>query len=326
MSLQNQPISERAPLSAGEYRHSYDKYFSTTNLARLSDAGTTAAIRRGASHAELSAQRRSFSRKSTTNLPAHGRTASHSAAHAATVPTSPIDTFTPLLLRTGSRVWEDIQESKGQRWLSSKHSSSNLYAEQGDDDDDDDEDDYSRARNEHHRRRSTASRQVAGEDYNPLADLLVDQIDSDSEFLTTSITPVTAPAAGGASPRKPQFMAGGGEDEEESSEDEYNRFATVGPSSAAVSSDPATMAAATATSLKLEPSHNKIIAAVDWLLGVGQDDPDKAHVFADLYDGRARKHAAALTPEERIDRRDEEQGLNMDVALVLGYFVSYIFQ
>lgn len=307
------------------FQHSYDKYFSTTNLARVGSAGapssSSALPKRGLSSTDLNAR----SKKPGLGVSQHATPHSSSSTtyfdarqESAPTPESPIDAFAPLLLRTGSRVWEDIQESKGQRWLSSRQSSTNLYPDeqtthQGENDDDSDEeeeDDYSRARNRYTNRRSSRQHQQqhaqsTGEEYNPLAHLpSADLIDSDPEFLTARSSSAVSMAAS-----KPQFLAGGDDEDDESSEDEDPRFA---PPRRRLSHS------------KLEPSHNKIIAAMDWLLGVGQDDADKVHIFADLYDGRVRKQAAEMAQPQRVEKRDEEQGLNMDVGLVLGYIVSYV--
>lgn len=127
--------------------HSYDKYFSTslTKLSAGDWSGARSPLRRIDSSPEsLAAQQHAGEPGSPENS----------------------ENLTPLLLRTGSRMWEDIQETKGQGWLSARQSSTNLY-ELVKEVDSSDEDEYSRIRNMHNPR-STLNLQE-DEEYNPLS-------------------------------------------------------------------------------------------------------------------------------------------------------------
>lgn len=185
--------------------HSYDKYFSTS-LTKLSAGdwnGARSPLRRIDSSPERLA-----------------------ALQHAGEPGSPenSENLTPLLLRTGSRMWEDIQETKGQGWLSARQSSTNLY-ELHKEVDSSDEDEYSRIRNMHNPRSMLNLQE--DEEYNPLA------VEIDKGFLEAE---------------HPETITIHENPEEVSEADPGSGLYTY-----------------------FKPSHNMILEAVDWLLGVGQE-------------------------------------------------------
>lgn len=283
---------ENQPQHNSAYHHSYDKYFSTTALHKLNDAvySPNSIPRRPTSQMDLSNLTGS-ARHGKSSAPVSGSAAiaSRSASRSALqtdAAASPIEAFAPLLFRTASRVWEDIQETKGQSWLGTRQSSTNLYAHDPEDGgESDEEDEYSRARNALAHRQTRGASKPRAEEYN----LLLRMAQEEAEL--------------GSS--KPRFVPGGSDEEDEDEEEELVYSDILMPQ---VPLDTST----------IKPSTNKVIAAIDWILGVGHDQ--EASLFTDIY----YSDKPAPTRAEKLQQRDDEQGINLDVALVLGA-ISYIF-
>lgn len=290
------------------YQHSYDRYFSTTSLHKLADKGPTKPIplKRPNSHHENLSNMTS-SNRSTASISAASSGSRFHRSPDASGPTSPIESFTPLLLRTGSKVWEDIQESKGQGWLGTRQNSTNVYFNENDDGlESDEEDEYSRVRNELAHRHSIVAGSKAkvesdNQEYNPILYMaqeeIVDDNSEDDGILELGVS-------------KPHFVLGSNDsDNDNEGDDEY--LCTKGDSSSAPTSTSEIEAPA------IEPSRNKVIAAIDWLLGVGHEPEAAGSLFTNIYSTRPEP-----TRAEKLKVRDDEQGLNMDAALVLGA-ISY---
>lgn len=203
------------------YTHSYDKYFSTTSLCNLgsNDGGARSPLRRPKSHHEE----------------LHKLTESSFQRSSSTEPNGTSEDLAPLLLRTGSRVWEDIQKSKGQSWLGTRESSTNLYDNADEGIDSSEEDEYSRVRNELSHR---SILQEDDEDFNPLEHVDEEEEDDDEEELGIGI------------------RIGKGFDIPK-----ISAFADVTES---LSDGLA----------PLKPSRNKVIEIIDWFLGVGQQESE----------------------------------------------------
>lgn len=288
---------ENPPQHNSAFHHSYDKYFSTTALHKLNDAvySPNSIPRRPTSQMDLS-NLTGGSRKSSAKLNGSAGIGSRSASRSALqtdAAASPIEAFAPLLFRTGSRVWEDIQETKGQSWMGTRQSSSNLYAydteEAGESDE---EDEYSRARNALAHRPTRGASKPRQEEYN----LLLRMAQEEAELRANQ-------GESELGSRKPRFVPGGSDEEDEDEDEElvYNVMPQVPLDTSTI-----------------KPSTNKVIAAIDWILGVGHDQ--EASLFTDIY----FSDKPAPTRAEKLQQRDDEQGINLDVALVLGA-ISYIF-
>lgn len=259
-----------------------------------------------------------------------------------------IDAFAPLLYRTGSRVWEDIQETKGTGHVKRTSSSTKMYilgageessnssseGEEEEDYDDDGESKKNKSRpssissKRRRKGRITPGGGSRGEDwqrksleeYNPLnyQTPIVDDDDENGSVYTSAGSPGASDAG-----------------QEESYMEEYFDAANS-PEGVTTTAAPATTISTTEdASSTFAPTRNRLIGIVDWVLGVDSDDSLFAY-YAEAQQKqqqqqqrrRAQEQARALAAIPSacgngisplaLKKRDEEQGLNLDVALVLG--------
>lgn len=104
------------------HAHSYDTHFSTTALHNL--VNSTPGSRDEGSHPRKDLNFTELASQvflATTEL-GHERSESYPNANS------------HLLMRTGSRLWEETRESKGQSWLGTRASSTRLYSSDSDND------------------------------------------------------------------------------------------------------------------------------------------------------------------------------------------------
>lgn len=322
----------------------HDKRYSTTSLYKLNESAsssakslTTDGLRRPKSHHDIAKTSLHHLRTNTSTISsAHTRpstllssrkpstintTVIVQTSEVKSVSSSPIQEFAPLLYRTGSRVWEDIQESKGQSWLGTRQSSTNLYSFNRDtavESDDEDEDEYSRTRNLQFTYRSSSRLQSsAGADAGDAPSGTV--LQSTEEYNPISyvahkpeVNKVLQFELG-----KPRFMAGGSDDENDDEDDEDGSDIENDPLSPSHALHESVVSPLQELDTStIEPSNNKIIAAIDWLLGVGYDSHDAS--TGSLFHGIYSSQPVPMTRTEKVKRRDGEQGLNIDVALLLG--------
>lgn len=200
-----------------------------------------------------------------------------------------MDSIAPLIYRTGSRVWEDIQQTKGTGNMKRTSSTTKMYilgndedGPGGNDDDDDgseEEDSYSKTRNVLANRYNSKPTTPKEEDYNPLEHA---PVDPDTVFRTGHDS---------SSSSSSEFD---GDDDDNDDDEEYFEVSSF------------------------TPSRNKLIAAIDWLLGVDNDNNEFPT------DAPASLPPHPHDREEVLRRRDEEQGLNVDVAVLLGTISSTV--
>lgn len=233
-----------------------------------------------------------------------------------------IDTFAPLLYRTGSRVWESIQETKGTGHVKRTSSTTKMYILGTDEESlssfsDEEGDTVASFHNRSRCGSKDESRENKPEDdFNPLnykEDIIDDNLPlnfgSDSVSVLNSSLDV---------------------DDENYGADDYcdtTNSPGVGIGSC-VSSNPN-------IGQGFAPTSNRLISAIDWLLGVDSDES----LFSSSAEQRQllqqqeqeelerrRRVALAAIPSARGNiilprtrrKRDEEQSLNVDVSLLLG--------
>lgn len=117
---------QRARISrpgSGAYLHSYDNHFSTTALPNLLRSGTQSRDEGHQSHGghtELSFPELASKLFKATGEMGDARSQSYQTLNS------------HLMVRTGSRLWEETRESKGQSWLGTRASSTKLYDSESD--------------------------------------------------------------------------------------------------------------------------------------------------------------------------------------------------
>jgi hypothetical protein len=271
--------------------------------------------------------------------------ASHNGNNNGSSPLPMIDAFAPLLYRTGSRVWEDIQEMKGTGHVKRTSSSTKMYilgadeesSNSSSEEENDEEGRVTTAETKKNtnrpssisRRRSrttpgSASRSESWqreplEEYNPLNYQTTAIVDDDENVSVYS-------SAGG--------LGASDADEEESYMIEEYFDAANSPSGSAITTTidtttpTITIPAAAHASSTFAPTRNRLISVIDWILGVDSDDSLFAFYAEAQQQQRAQEQARSLAAIPSIygndisprtqEKRDEEQGLNLDVVLVLG--------
>lgn len=233
-----------------------------------------------------------------------------------------IDTFAPLLYRTGSRVWENIQETKGTGHVKRTSSTTKMYILGTDEESlssfsDEEGDTVASFHNRSRCGSKDESRENKPEDdFNPLnykEDIIDDNLPLNLRSDSVSVLNFSFDV----------------NDENYAADDYCDTTNSPG-----VGIDPR-MSSISNIGQGFSPTPNRLISAIDWLLGVDSDES----LFSSSTEQRQllqqqeqeelerrRRVALAAIPSARGNiilprtrrKRDEEQGLNVDVSLLLG--------